>query len=360
VLQRATNALFVALAAWHAVIRWLTWMPAAQRWQEAATIFEIVPPDLRSGAEPGIAARLLADPDGFRRLCLTTAQRMTDLPAVTPSLRLLADKAAEVFASLADAFNGLALIVTDPSRTPREPSWHHLLVADWLPAFVNAGRAFIAIGAVTLFWIVTGWPGGSGAITFIAIVVLLLSPHADETYGAAIIFTAGAVLDLALTAFVNFAALPSLRTDGFAGFSLVLGACLVPIGALLRQARQPWQVGLLTAMTMGFVPILEPTNPETYDTQTFYNVALAIVVGMGAAAFSFRLLPPLSPEFRTYRLLVLSLRDLRRLARGHASSDWQIRIVSRLSVMPEEEALACPPGSVPRSDFASSTVQTGG
>jgi len=59
-------------------------------------------------------------------------------------------------------------------------------------------------------------------------------------------------------------------------------------------------------------------------------------VGMGAAAFSFRLLPPLSPEFRTYRLLVLSLRDLRRLARGHASSDWQIRIVSRLSVMPKE------------------------
>jgi hypothetical protein len=47
------------------------------------------------------------------------------------------------------------------------------------------------------------------------------------------------------------------------GFCLAIGACLVPIGALLRGARQPWQAGLFTAMTMGFVPNLQPTNPET-------------------------------------------------------------------------------------------------
>jgi uncharacterized membrane protein YccC len=336
VLQRATDGMLAALAAWYAVIRRLAWMPATERSHEAAAILEIVPQDLRSDADPGMEAGLLADPDGFHRLCLSTAQRMTDLSAATPSVRLLADKAAEVFTGLADSLNGLALIVADPGRTPRDPGWNHLRVPDWLPAFVSAGRAFASIGAVALFWIVTGWPGGSGAITFAVIVVLLLSPHADQAYGAAIIFTAGAVLDLALTAFVNFAALPGLRTDGFAGFCLVMGACLVPIGALLRQARRPWQVGLLTAMTMGFVPILQPTNPETYDTQTFYNVALAIIAGMGAGALSFRLLPPLSPAFRTHRLLALSLRDLRRLARGHPYSDWEGRIISRLSVMPSE------------------------
>jgi uncharacterized membrane protein YccC len=336
VLRRATDGLFAALAAWYAVVRWLTWMPATERSRKASAILDIVPPDLRSGTGPDMAAGLLADPDGFHRLCLATAQRMTDLSAATPSLRLLADKAAEIFTGLADSLSGLALIVADPDRTPRDPGWKRLSVPDWLPAFVSAGRAFVAIGGVALFWIVSGWPGGSGAITFTAIVVLLLSPHADEAYGAAIIFTAGAVLDLALTALVNFAALPGLRTDGFAGFSLVIGACLVPIGALLRQARQPWQLGLLTAMTMGFVPILQPTNPETYDTQTFYNVALAIVAGMGAGALSFRLLPPLSPAFRTHRLLALSLRDLRRLARGRGQSDWENRIIGRLSVMPHE------------------------
>jgi uncharacterized membrane protein YccC len=336
VLQGAADGLFAALAAWCAVIRRLASMPATERWQEAATILEIVPQDLRSSAGPGMAAGLLAHPEGFNRLCLTTARRMTDLSAATPAQRLLADEGAEVFTGLADAFNGLALTVADPGGTPRDPGRNHLRVPDWLPALVNAGRAFITIGAVSLFWIVTGWPGGSGAITFAMIVVLLLSPRADQAYGAALVFTAGAVLDLVLTALVNFAALPGLRADGFVGFSLILGACLVPIGALLRQARQPWQVGLLTAMTMGFVPILQPTNPETYDTQLFYNVALAIVGGMGAGALSFRLLRPLSPAFRAHRLLALSLRDLRRLAEGHAQRDWGNRVVGRFSVMPDE------------------------
>jgi hypothetical protein len=41
-------------------------------------------------------------------------------------------------------------------------------------------------------------------------------------------------------------------------------------------------------------------------------VARTEVGGVGAAALSFRLLPPLSPAFRTRRLLALTLRDLRR------------------------------------------------
>jgi lactoylglutathione lyase len=34
----------------------------------------------------------------------------------------------------------------------------------------------------------------------------------------------------------------------------------------LAQARQPWQIGLFTAMTMIFVPLLQPTNPMIYDS----------------------------------------------------------------------------------------------
>jgi uncharacterized membrane protein YccC len=75
----------------------------------------------------------------------------------------------------------------------------------------------------------------------------------------------------------------------------------------------------------------------SYDTQQFYNAALAIVAGVGAAAFSFRLLPPLSPALRTRRLLALTLRDLRRLATGRIRlhDDWEGRVYSRLSVLPD-------------------------
>jgi uncharacterized membrane protein YccC len=237
---------------------------------------------------------------------------------------------------MADALNGLALLVGDPARPASRRGNYRLRVPDWLPALVGAGRTFVTVGAVALFWIATGWPGGALAMTFAAIVELLLAPRADEVYGAAMLFTVGAILDLILTAFVAFAVLPGLPTDGFAAFSLALGACLVPIGALLRHARQPWQVGLFTAMTMGFVSILQPTNPEIYNPDTFYNVGFAIVAGMATAALSFRLLPPLSPAFRSRRLLALTLRDLRRLATGGQHGDWEGHVIGRLSAMPAE------------------------
>jgi uncharacterized membrane protein YccC len=77
----------------------------------------------------------------------------------------------------------------------------------------------------------------------------------------------------------------------------------------------------------------------------FCNSVLAIVVGCGVAALSFRLLPPLSPAFRVERLLGLTLRDLRRLATanvGRLPADWQGHIYKRLVVMPDEaEPVQC-------------------
>jgi uncharacterized membrane protein YccC len=75
-----------------------------------------------------------------------------------------------------------------------------------------------------------------------------------------------------------------------------------------------------------------------YDQQEFYNSALAIVAGASAGALSFRLVPPLSPAFRTRRLLALTLRDLRRLATGpipRTPDDWEGRVYGRLSVLPD-------------------------
>jgi len=70
----------------------------------------------------------------------------------------------------------------------------------------------------------------------------------------------------------------------------------------------------------------------------FYNAALAIVLGCGAAALSFRLLPPLSPAKQSERLLTLTLRDLRRLATAddqRPGDDWEGRMYSRLEALPD-------------------------
>ncbi len=95
---------------------------------------------------------------------------------------------------------------------------------------------------------------------------------------------------------------------------------------------------MFAAMVINFVPLIAPANEMSYDTVQFYNGALAILAGSGAAALSFRLLPPLSPAFRTRRLLALTLHDLRRLAPGRVpwvAADWESHIYGRLEALPD-------------------------
>jgi uncharacterized membrane protein YccC len=97
------------------------------------------------------------------------ARDLIALPAGTPTLHLLADNAANTLMGISDTLNGVALLVDHPARpVPRHGGISQLYVPDWLPALVNAGRAFVTIGAVSLFWIVTVWPSGAQAISFAA------------------------------------------------------------------------------------------------------------------------------------------------------------------------------------------------
>jgi uncharacterized membrane protein YccC len=196
---------------------------------------------------------------------------------------------------------------------------------------INAGRTFVTIGAVSVFWIVTSWPSGAVAIEWAAVVVVLFSPQADQAYQTSIGYTVGATVAAMFAAFMAFAVLPRLET--FLGFAIALGLYMIPAGTL---AAQPWQKAVFGAMSAWFIPLLEPTNPMTYNTLQFYNTTSAFVAGLIAGALSFRLIPQLSPAYRTRRLQALILRDLRRLAIGRRFIDWEGRIYGRLEAMPAE------------------------
>jgi uncharacterized membrane protein YccC len=352
VLQTAVDGLFAALAGWRAVAVHLSSLSADQARREADAVLRSMPEELRSAPEDGDPgpprsqrrsgagpARWLADPVGLHRICAAARRRLIALPTETPSRRLLADQAANLLAGLTRALNGLALLVADPAHPVPRRGRRRLRVADWLPALVNAARAFVAIGAVALFWIVTTWPSGGTAISFAAIIVLLLAPQADQAYLAGVVFLVGTLLNVVLAATIAFAALPGSGAESFAAFSLIIGVCLVPIGALLAHARRPWEIAMFTAMTITFMPLLAPTNEMVYDTLQFYNGTVAIVAGIGVALLSFRVLPPLSPAYRTHRLLALTLRDLRRLTTGRiprTPADWEGRMSGRLSAMPDQ------------------------
>ncbi|HXC90918.1 MAG TPA: FUSC family protein [Stellaceae bacterium] len=336
VLQTALDGLISALASWRATAVLLVRSPRERARREASMVLEQMPEVLRTAPEEDAAARWLAAPMRLLEACDAAVRRLSALPTQIPSLRLLADEAAAALAGISQALNALALLVADPSRPAfyRSRGIRRLRIPDWLPPLVNAGRAFVVIGGSAVFWIVTAWPGGAEAITFATIVVILFAPRAEQASHMAIGFMVGCVLSVAIAATLDFAILPNIET--FAGFSLALGLVLVPAGALLASQ---WQPAVFTAMANVFVPLLAPTNPMSYDTQQFYNTALAVVAGVGAAAFSFRLLPSLSPAYRTRRVLALTLRDLRRLASGpipDTAENWHQRMYARFALLPDQ------------------------
>jgi uncharacterized membrane protein YccC len=335
VLQAAIAGLFATLAAWRTLATPLARLGKDVARHDADVVLDSIPQELRSGAELG-KAPWIANPSRMRRACEVGIQRLTTMPASTVSLRLLADQCAHLLAGFAAVLDGLALLVADPVQARPSSPRIRLYVPDWLPALINGARAFATIVAVEVFWIATAWPNSALAITFAAIVVILMAPRADEAYAGSVAFMVGTGVATVGAAITLFAALPNVET--FAGFSMVLATYLVPAGALLTQ---PWNTVAFAAMVANFVPSLAPANQMSYDTIQFYNAALAIVAGCGAAALAFRLLPPLSPSFRAQRLLELTLHDLRRLATTvlpRLSESWEGRTLSRLVVVPDSAA----------------------
>jgi uncharacterized membrane protein YccC len=308
-------------------------LPTDQGRREAELIQRNLPPDLYPAPTPSEATSWAVDPSRARKACAAAARALAALQTSRPSSRSLADRTAEALFGIRRALGGLQLLA-DPTRAVGGEQVARLFVPDWLPALVNALRVFLTIGALELFWIATAWPSGALAITFAAISVILFAPRADQAYATSMSFVLGVGLTAVFAAIIEFAVLPGVET--FVGFSLAIGLVLAPAGALMVQ---PWQTPMFAAIAANFIPLLAPANQMNYDTQQFYNSAVAIVSGLGVAALSFRLLPPLSPALRTRRLLALTLRDLRRLTTSAAPrtrKDWERRVYSRLSALPEQ------------------------
>lgn len=320
-LQAAADGLTEAIIAWRSVSSYLEGAPKGEA--------EAVPVRKRLECLPPIAAS--DDPAVFRRALWNTARSLVAMPAETPSLRLLADRTASGLLGLDRGMTGVQAL-GNPASVPGPRRIARLRVPDVLPALINATRAFLTVGVASLFWIWTAWPGGGNFIVFATIAVTMFAPQEDAAYASVRSFTVGSALTAIVAAVIAFMLLPQLST--FAGLCAALGLVLVPFAAMMTQS---WQPVMFTAATANFVPLLSPANLMTYDPGRYYNSAVAILAGVGLGMLAFRLVPPMPPEARARRLLALTLRDLRRLARGRlrlGETEWKALVYGRLSAMP--------------------------
>ena len=330
VLQRAVSGLFETISAWRKAAFEIAHSDNAAARREAHTVYDQLPRERLAPGASGSAKR----PADLRAACCAAARSLVRFEAETPSQRLLADSAAQGMLGMARTLNGLTGIV-DPRDVIPVIGTARLHVPDWLPPSVNALRVFLAVGAMSLFWIASAWPSGGLAITFCAVIVVLLPLQGDVAYSASMTFLKGTTLATGVAAVLVFGILP--RATSFPSLCLVLGLVFVPFGFLLARAQNPL---FFFAATVNFLPMLSITNPTTYDASQFWNSSSAILVGIAFGAVAMLILPPVSPAIRTSRLLASTLADLRRLAKQASSrrqgDDWESRNVARLLAMPEQ------------------------
>jgi uncharacterized membrane protein YccC len=332
-LRAAMDGLFSALSGWSAVANHLATIPEQRGAQASAAILQVIPTELRASPVAGGSAIWTSDPEQIRRLCNTAIRALVALRAGEPSLQLLADRTAEALLGVRHAIDALILLHDLHKVVPRQRI-ARVRVADWLPAVISGVRAFITVGATAILWIVTAWPSGAFAMVLAAAVIAILVPRGAQAYAAATTFLAGTVAAVAVAAIVVFAILPA--QPSYAGFCLTLGMVLIPFGAMTAQ---PWHPLAFVPVAFLFLTLAAPTNQMTYNTQQFYNTAMALTAGVGVAALGFRLIPPLSTPVRSGRLLALMLHDLRRMAGGAALSswtNWEGRVHACLAAMPDD------------------------
>ena len=237
--------------------------PATER--EARAVYNELPRDRLSPDASGSAKT----PAELRAACCSAVRSLTRFNAETPSQRLLADSAAQGMLGMARALNGLTGVVDPPDMIPVK-GMARLHVPDWLPPSINALRAFLSILAISLFWIASAWPNGALAITFCAIIVVLLPLQGDVAYSASMTFLKGCLLGSGVAAVLVFAILP--RATSFPSLCLALGLALLPLGFLLARAKTPL---FFFAASVNFLPMLSINNTITFDASQFWNSSSA-------------------------------------------------------------------------------------
>jgi uncharacterized membrane protein YccC len=287
------------MSSWRTIESHLSGRPGLATGPGAETALSALPVEAFPGALLVEAAK---DPASLRDQLQRGGRLILDLPAADPSARLLLDQTGKALLGLAQTMNGIALL--------RAPSSAKAVVAqpfgrtfDPLVASLNGFRVWLAIAAAALFWIFSQWPDGPTFITFIIIVSLFYTKQDEQAFDAGLSMTLGCVFAAVGAGMLKFLLLPAHAS--YVAFSLLLGAYLIPGGALVTL---PGIGAIAFLYEANFIPMLSSTNHMVYDLSAFLNNALAIVEGSLAGAALYQLIPPLAPALRASRLVAAALR----------------------------------------------------
>lgn len=157
---------------------------------------------------------------------------------------------------------------------------------DWLGAGIATFRTTLTMLVLGLFWIDSAWPMGSSAMLLATVFAGLFATTPNPTRVTWVVmlgYLSGMVVGFVCEFFVL------TQVDGY-GLLVFAVAPFLAVGLVMMMSRKLAFYGL--GWAMGFAYILSLKNVQVYDPAHFINDAIAQVVGLGAAAVSFVVIPP--------------------------------------------------------------------
>jgi uncharacterized membrane protein YccC len=238
-----------------------------------------------------------------RTRLLDEASDASDLTA-TSLIRLL-DAEIAVAEALADFY-----LDRRPARSTRLRLYRSRRIAAW-----GACRIMLVMTAIGFILAATNWPTTSTTYAFAGIIAALGATLPDVRA-----FSKVAVIGVPLAAVIA-GVIQFLVLDGVDQFELLaLGLAPATIGAALLQSSAMPQRASFGFVLLVFVPlILAPSNPETYNPQSYLFTSALATLSAVAIYVSLILVPPPS-DARRLRWIMADARDDARRALQAATS----------------------------------------
>ncbi len=213
-----------------------------------------------------------------------------------------------------------------PPHAWRAPLYRsHRIAAE---AGIRAAIYFLMAAAV---FAVSGWSSTEVSLSFVVIIIGLGATTPDLRAFTTIAIVVAPIASL-MAGILEFVVL-----DGVTAFPLLaIGLAPFMIGAALLMTVPNRIVSALGRLNLVFIlALLAPSNPQTYNPQTFLFTVLFLMLATGLLFLAQIFLPPASADRRRYWLLASARRDLSHLPshqkRDFAPEEAMFRDASRIT-----------------------------
>jgi uncharacterized membrane protein YccC len=215
-------------------------------------------------------------------------------------------------------------------RSARSPlrAWRAPLYRSYRTAAESGVRAGLWLAIASVFYVWAGWPAASASLSFVALIIgmgaTLPSPR-----GFTAITLVGTPIAAVLTGILEFIILNG--ADAFPLLAIAMAPFTVGAAVLMKSKNLLWSS--LGRVNLLFIPIvLAPSNPQTYNPQSFLFTSLFLVAAAALLLAAQTLIPPVSDDERRKRLLAEARRELQEQAHqnGEAPEEETFRDASRI------------------------------